>query len=138
MSQPEVRPCGDDLVLSLRNITKTYNTGELAVPVLKGISFDIYRGQFVGILGTSGSGKSTMLNILGMLDVPTGGDYTLEGIQVDSLADAEQATIRNQKIGFVFQSFNLFNYLTIEQNIEVPMIYNRVPRRRRRGCTWGM
>ncbi len=132
MSQPEVRPCGDDLVLSLRNITKTYNTGELAVPVLKGISFDIYRGQFVGILGTSGSGKSTMLNILGMLDVPTGGDYTLEGIQVGSLADRDQATIRNQKIGFVFQSFNLFNYLTIEQNIEVPMIYNRVPRRKRR------
>ena len=83
MSQPEVRPCGDDLVLSLRDITKTYNTGELAVPVLKGISFDIYRGQFVGILGTSGSGKSTMLNILGMLDVPTGGEYTLEGIPVD-------------------------------------------------------
>ena len=132
MSQPEVRPCGDDLVLSLRDITKTYNTGELAVPVLKGISFDIYRGQFVGILGTSGSGKSTMLNILGMLDVPTGGEYTLEGIPVGSLADREQASIRNQKIGFVFQSFNLFNYLTIEQNIEVPMIYNRVPRKRRR------
>ena len=132
MSAAEVRPCGDDRVLSLRHITKTYNTGELAVPVLKGISFDIYRGQFVGILGTSGSGKSTMLNILGMLDVPTGGEYTLEGIPVGSLADREQAAIRNRKIGFVFQSFNLFSYLTVEQNIEVPMIYNRVPRRARR------
>ena len=132
MSAAEVRPCGDDRVLSLRHITKTYNTGELAVPVLKGISFDIYRGQFVGILGTSGSGKSTMLNILGMLDVPTGGEYTLEGIAVGSLADREQAAIRNRKIGFVFQSFNLFSYLTVEQNIEVPMIYARVPGRIRR------
>ncbi len=128
----EIRPCGDDLVLSLRNIVKTYNSGELAVKVLKGISFDIFRGQFVGILGTSGSGKSTMLNILGMLDVPTGGEYSLEGVHVSSLSDREQASIRNRKIGFVFQSFNLFNYLTIEQNIEVPMIYNRIPRKQRR------
>ena len=119
-------------VLRLTDIRKTYNSGELAVPVLKGISFDIHRGQFVGIVGTSGSGKSTMLNILGMLDVPTSGEYLLEDINVAHLSDAEQAHFRNRKIGFIFQSFNLFPYLTIEQNIEVPMIYNRVSRRERR------
>ncbi len=121
-----------ETVLQLKDIYKTYNTGELAVPVLKGVSFDVHRGQFVGIVGTSGSGKSTMLNILGMLDVPTSGSYLLEDINVATLSDSEQATIRNRKIGFIFQSFNLFPYLTIEQNIEVPMIYNRVPRRIRR------
>ncbi len=121
-----------ETVLKLTDIYKTYNTGELAVPVLKGISFDVYRGQFVGIVGTSGSGKSTLLNILGMLDVPSSGSYLLEDINVATLSDSDQATIRNRKIGFIFQSFNLFPYLTIEQNIEVPMIYNRVPHRIRR------
>lgn len=124
-------PAGD-VVLRLDNVTKTYDTGVLAVPVLKGVSFEIRRGQFVGIVGTSGSGKSTMLNVLGMLDVPTGGSYALEGINVETLSDQQQATIRNRKIGFIFQSFNLFPYLTVEQNIEVPMIYNRIPRRTRR------
>ncbi len=122
----------DEVVLQLRDIHKTYNTGELAVHVLKGISFDVTRGQFVGIVGTSGSGKSTMLNILGMLDVPTSGNYLLENIDVASISDSSQASIRNRKIGFIFQSFNLFPYLTIEQNIEVPMIYNRVARKIRR------
>ena len=129
----EITPyAGGEVVLRLNDIRKTYNTGELAVNVLKGISFEIRRGQFVGIVGTSGSGKSTMLNILGMLDVPTSGSYLLEDINVETLTDQEQATIRNRKIGFIFQSFNLFPYLTIEQNIEVPMIYNRVSRRVRR------
>jgi putative ABC transport system ATP-binding protein len=124
-------PAGD-VVLRLDDVTKTYNTGALAVPVLKGVSFEIRRGQFVGIVGTSGSGKSTMLNVLGMLDVPTGGSYALESVNVETLSDQQQATIRNRKIGFIFQSFNLFPYLTVEQNIEVPMIYNRIPRKVRR------
>ena len=103
----------DDVVVQLRDIRKTYNPGGLAVHVLKGISFSIQRGQFVGIVGTSGSGKSTMLNILGMLDVPTSGDYFLEKVNVATLSDSAQATVRNIRIGFIFQSFNLFPYLTI-------------------------
>lgn len=127
-----VRNPGGDVVLRLSDIHKTYNSGELAVHVLKGVSFEVRRGQFVGIVGTSGSGKSTMLNILGMLDVPSSGHYMLEKFNVETLSDQDQATIRNKRIGFIFQSFNLFPYLTIEQNIEVPMIYNQVPRRIRR------
>ena len=121
----------DDIV-RLRGIRKTYVTGDLQVPVLKGIDAEVARGEFVGFIGTSGSGKSTLLNILGMLDVPTAGEYLLEGVDVSALDDVEQSTIRNRKIGFIFQSFNLFPHLTIEQNIEVPMIYARVPGRVRR------
>lgn len=116
-------------IVDLRNITKTYVNGELKVPVLKGIDAVVERGKFVGFIGTSGSGKSTLLNILGLLDNPTSGQYMLEGIPVESLTDYELAEIRNKKIGFIFQSFNLFPYLTVEQNIEVPMLYARVPRK---------
>ena len=102
------------------------------MPVLKDVNLSVGRGEFLGILGTSGSGKSTMLNILGMLDVPTSGVYQLEEVQVDLLTDAELATIRNRKIGFIFQGFNLFPHLTIEQNVEIPMLYGRVDRAKRR------
>ncbi len=119
-------------IVRLVDIRKTYYSGELEVPVLKGIDATVCRGEFVGFIGTSGSGKSTLLNILGMLDVPTGGEYFLEDIEVGGLTDVEQATIRNRKIGFIFQSFNLFPHLSIEQNIEVPMLYARVPGRQRR------
>jgi putative ABC transport system ATP-binding protein len=121
-----------DIIVKLDDIRKTYYTGVLEVPVLKGIDVEVQRGEFVGIVGTSGSGKSTLLNILGMLDVPTGGHYILEGLAVEKLADHEQATIRNKKIGFIFQSFNLFPHLTVEQNIEVPMVYADVPRKLRK------
>ena len=116
-------------IVDLRNITKTYVNGELQVPVLKGIDAAVERGKFVGFIGTSGSGKSTLLNILGLLDNPTSGQYFLEGIPVESLTDYELAEIRNKKIGFIFQSFNLFPYLSVEQNIEVPMLYAKVPRK---------
>ena len=116
-------------IVRLVDIRKTYITGELQVPVLKGINATVCRGEFVGFIGTSGSGKSTLLNILGILDVPTGGQYYLEDIEVSQFSDVEQATIRNLKIGFIFQSFNLFPHLTVEQNIEVPMLYARVPGR---------
>ena len=119
-------------IVRLVDIRKTYITGELQVPVLKGINATVCRGEFVGFIGTSGSGKSTLLNILGMLDVPTSGRYFLEDTEVSCLSDVEQATIRNRKIGFIFQSFNLFSHLTIEQNIEVPMVYARIPGRIRR------
>ena len=119
-------------IVRLIDIRKTYITGELQVPVLKGINATVTRGEFVGFIGTSGSGKSTLLNILGMLDVPTSGQYYLEETEVSRLSDVEQAAIRNRKIGFIFQSFNLFSHLTIEQNIEVPMVYARIPGRIRR------
>lgn len=123
---------GGDEIVRLIDIRKTYVTGELQVPVLKGINATVTRGEFVGFIGTSGSGKSTLLNILGMLDVPTSGQYFLEETEVSRLSDVEQAAIRNRKIGFIFQSFNLFSHLTIEQNIEVPMVYARIPGRIRR------
>ena len=119
-------------IVRLVDIRKTYVTGDLQVPVLKGIDATVARGEFVGFIGTSGSGKSTLLNILGMLDVPTGGNYFLEEVEVGRLTDVEQATIRNRKIGFIFQSFNLFPHLSVEENIEVPMLYARVPGRIRR------
>ncbi len=119
-------------IVRLIDIRKTYFTGDLQVPVLKGINATVKRGEFVGFIGTSGSGKSTLLNILGMLDVPTGGEYFLEDIEVGQLSDVEQATIRNRKIGFIFQSFNLFPHLSVEENVEVPMVYGRVPGRIRR------
>jgi putative ABC transport system ATP-binding protein len=123
---------GDQAVVRLEGIKKTYRTGPLAVPVLKGIDCTVERGKFVGIMGSSGSGKSTLLNILGLLDVPTEGSYILNGVAVQSLPDSELAIIRNTHIGFIFQGFNLFPHLTVEQNIEVPMVYARVPRRERR------
>ncbi len=121
-----------DILVRLVNLKKTYFSGPLSVPVLKGINFEVKRGAFVGIIGTSGSGKSTLLNILGMLDIPTEGKYILEDIEVEKLTDSELANIRNRKIGFIFQSFNLFPHLTVEQNIEVPMLYARVPAKERR------
>ena len=121
-----------DTIVSLQHIFKTYYAGGNPVPVLKDVNLSVGRGEFLGILGTSGSGKSTMLNILGMLDVPTSGIYQLEEVQVDLLTDSELATIRNRKIGFIFQGFNLFPHLTIEQNVEIPMLYGRVDRKTRR------
>lgn len=121
-----------DFLVRLVNLKKTYFSGPLSVPVLKGINFEVKRGAFVGIIGTSGSGKSTLLNILGMLDIPTEGKYILEDIEVEKLSDSELANIRNRKIGFIFQSFNLFPHLTVEQNIEVPMLYARIPAKERR------
>lgn len=119
-------------LVKLIDLYKTYYTGTLEVPVLKGLDIEFNYKEFVGIFGASGSGKSTLLNIIGMLDVPTAGKYYLEDIEVDQMSDHELATIRNKKIGFIFQSFNLFSHLTVEQNIEVPMIYGNVPKRQRR------
>ena len=117
--------------LHLADIRKTYFTETVAVPVLKGVNYDVWRGEFIGIMGSSGSGKSTMLNILGLLDKPTGGEYRLDGLNVAEMRDYELTRVRNVRIGFVFQAFNLFPHLTVQENIEVPMLYAEVPAKKR-------
>ncbi len=118
-------------VVKLENLKKDYYIGSTPVPVLKGLNIQVDKGEFIGIMGSSGSGKSTLLNILGLLDNPTSGCYKLDNINVESLHDNKLAELRNSKIGFIFQSFNLFPHLTVEQNIEVPMIYKEIPKRKR-------
>ena len=119
-------------IIKLEKLEKTYYLETLEVPVLKGIDLAIYQGEFIGIMGASGSGKSTMLNILGLLDVPTGGKYYLDEEEVEHYSDDHLATLRNKKIGYIFQSFNLSPHLTVEQNIEVPMVYAETPKKIRR------
>ncbi len=119
-------------IIKLHGLEKTYRRGALAVPVLRSIDVSILQGEFVGIMGASGSGKTTMLNILGLLDVPTGGRYFLDGDEVKHFSDDHLANLRNEKIGYIFQSFNLSPHLSVEQNIEVPMVYAETPRRLRR------
>jgi putative ABC transport system ATP-binding protein len=111
-------------LIKLQEITKKYSLGETEVHALRGISMEICSGEFVAIMGASGSGKSTVMNILGCLDVPTSGTYTLDGIQIASLNRNELADIRNNKIGFVFQSFNLLSRTTALENVELPLLYN--------------
>jgi len=110
-------------VIQLNDIQKVYDTGAVRVHALKGVSLEIGRGEFVAIMGTSGSGKSTLMNILGCLDKPTSGEYFLDGHDVSRLEKDERADIRNQKIGFVFQGFNLLRRTTAIENVELPLIY---------------
>jgi len=121
-----------DEVIRFENVSKTYVLGALQVPVLKNICFTIRQGEFVGIMGASGSGKSTLLNLLGLLDVPTSGKYFLVGQEVEHFSDDHLASLRNRSIGFIFQSFNLFPHLNVEQNIEVPMVYAETSKKTRR------
>ena len=118
-------------VISLKGITKTYVNGKLKVPVLHGIDLTIYEGEFASVMGPSGSGKSTFMNILGCLDRPTSGSYKLDGEEVASLNDDQLAYVRNKRIGFVFQSFNLLPKLTAQENVALPMVYAGVPRKER-------
>lgn len=114
-------------LISLSGITKFYNTGKVKVRALRGIFLDIKRGEFVGIIGPSGSGKSTLMNILGCLDTPTTGKYELDGRPVADLNIHQLASIRNKKIGFIFQNFNLLPYATAYENVELPLIFAGVP-----------
>ena len=118
-------------VIEIKDLVKDYKVGEMAVHVLKGISFEIERGDFVSIMGPSGSGKSTLMNILGCLDKPTSGTYTLDGISVGNLNRDQLAEIRNNKIGFVFQQFNLLARTSAAENVELPMMYTDAPARER-------
>jgi len=110
-------------LIELRDITKTYHLGEIDVPVLKGVSLEVARGELVALMGASGSGKSTMMNILGCLDRPTSGSYRLDGQEIADLSSDERARVRNGKIGFVFQSFNLLARTTALENVMMPLSY---------------
>lgn len=112
-------------MISISNVTKEYVTDDMVTKVLHGISFDIADGEFVAIMGPSGSGKSTIMNILGLLDTPTTGTYMIDGKDVSMLSDDEQARIRAEKIGFVFQSFNLLPRTTVLRNVMLPLVYKR-------------
>ncbi|MDP5169036.1 MAG: ABC transporter ATP-binding protein [Bacteroidia bacterium] len=118
-------------MLSLKNIHKSYKTGQNSLHVLKGIDLEIGEGEFVSIMGSSGSGKSTMLNILGILDNYDEGAYTLGGVLIKDLNETKAAVYRNQFIGFVFQSFNLIGYKNAIENVALPLYYQKVSRRKR-------
>jgi putative ABC transport system ATP-binding protein len=123
---------GARLMIEMNNITKTYQLGEVEVPVLKGINLQIAAGDYVSIMGTSGSGKSTLMNIIGCLDRPTTGDYYLEELDLTTLGKDDLAYIRNQRIGFVFQQFNLLPRATALENVMLPMIYAGISKPERR------
>ncbi|WP_343072998.1 ABC transporter ATP-binding protein [Sphaerisporangium rubeum] len=116
----------DAPVLDVRAVTKTYGTGDTAVRALRGVSLTVRRGDYVAIMGASGSGKSTLMNILGCLDVPTGGGYRIDGTDVGALDERQLAILRNRKIGFVFQSFNLIPRMSALANVELPLAYGGV------------
>lgn len=121
-----------ETIIDMRNVRKAYKTGKVTFEALKGIDCQVKRGEFVGVVGPSGSGKSTLMNIMGCLDVPTSGEYKLEGKMVNSMTANQLADIRNRKVGFVFQAFNLLPYATAFENVEVPLLFAKVSGRKRR------
>jgi putative ABC transport system ATP-binding protein len=121
----------NETIISFQNITKSYKTGETFYQALKGVNINITRGEFVAIMGPSGSGKSTTMHIMGALDTPTTGKYILKDKDISQYTEDQLADIRNQEIGFVFQSFNLLPRTTVLKNVERPMMYGKVPVRDR-------
>ena len=118
-------------VIEIQNIKRNFQVGDETVHALRGVSFNINEGEFVTIMGTSGSGKSTLLNILGCLDTPTSGEYLLDDIPVRTMSKPQRAVLRNRKIGFVFQSYNLLPKTTAVENVELPLVYRGVDRKTR-------
>ena len=119
------------IIINLENVWKIYRIGEIQVPALRGLNLQIKRGEFVAVQGASGSGKSTALNLIGCLDVPTKGRVYLEGKDISKLSESELAQIRGKKIGFIFQQFNLINTLTALENVTLPMIFQNILREER-------
>lgn len=113
------------VVIELQNVRREFHVGSEIVKALRGVSFKIYEGEFVTIMGTSGSGKSTLLNQLGCLDTPTSGEYILDGVSVRTMKRSERAVLRNRKIGFIFQNYNLLAKTTAVENVELPLMYNK-------------
>lgn len=112
------------VVIELQNVKREFQIGEETVHALRGVSFKIYEGEFVTIMGKSGSGKSTLLNQLGCLDTPTSGEYLLDGVSVRTMSKSQRAVLRNRKIGFIFQNYNLLPKTTSVENVELPLMYN--------------
>lgn len=119
------------MIITVDKINKTYKNGSLELQVLKNISFKVDKGEFLAIMGSSGSGKSTMMNILGCLDNQYEGRYILDGIDISKSTENELSEIRNKKIGFIFQSFNLLPRLTALENVELPLVYSSIPKEER-------
>lgn len=119
-------------MIEMRQLRKKYITGKVEFEALRGIDLNVKSGEFIAVVGPSGSGKSTLMNIIGCLDVPTSGEYLLEGQEVNRMSSNRLADIRNRKVGFVFQAFNLLPYATAYENVEVPLLFARVNGRRRR------
>ena len=119
------------MIITVDNVNKTYKNGSLELQVLKNISFKVDKGEFLAIMGSSGSGKSTMMNILGCLDNQYEGRYILDGIDISKSTENELSEIRNKKIGFIFQSFNLLPRLTALENVELPLVYSSIPKEKR-------
>jgi putative ABC transport system ATP-binding protein len=125
-------PMNGGPIIAMKEIRKVYDTGRVKVEALKGIDLEVRSGEFASIVGPSGSGKSTLMNLIGCLDTPSGGEYTLAGERVGGLSRDALADVRNRRVGFVFQSFNLLPQITAIENVEMPMLFGGVPPRERR------
>jgi putative ABC transport system ATP-binding protein len=128
--RPAASPNGE--VIRMQGITKVYDTGKVKVEALRGIEIEVHENEFVAIVGPSGSGKSTLMNLIGCLDTPTGGSYLLRGRPVAGLRREQLAEVRNRHVGFVFQNFNLLPHVSAYENVEMPLLFGKVPRRERR------